>query len=160
MDESHFLGSLKSYFKAFAETEESKRLVLLRTAMTPNAEIWGPKRVFAGCDQISEKISGFHRNWRGCRLVLDMGLNMFLNSARIGGVIVGPNDAVRARCEALVELAPDGRIERVIPFWEPLPHYRLRGLMNLRGLLARARVRPKATLIKSTAGTLHALIST
>lgn len=121
MDESHFLGSLKPYYEAFAEPEESKRLVLLRTAMTPNAEIWGPKRIFAGYDQVSEKISGFHKNWPGCRLVLDTGLNMFLNSARIGGVIVGSNGEVRARGEALVELAPDGRIERVIPFWEPLP---------------------------------------
>jgi hypothetical protein len=117
MDESQFLGSLKPYYEAFAEHEEGKRLVLLRAAMTPNAEIWGPKRVFAGYDQISEKISGFHKNWPGCRLVLDTGLNVFLNSARIGGVIVGPDGTVHARGEALVELASDGRIERVIPFW-------------------------------------------
>ncbi len=121
MDELQFFGCLKPYYQAFAEREEGKRLVLLRTAMTPNVEIWGPKRVFAGYDQISEKISGFHKNWPGCRLVLDTGLNIFLNSARIGGVIVGPDGTVRARGEAFVELAPDGRIERIIPFWEPLP---------------------------------------
>ena len=77
--------------------------------------------MFAGYAQISEKIVGFHRNWPGCRLVLDTGLNIFLNSARIGGVIMGPDEVVRARGEALVELAPDGRIQRVIPFWEALP---------------------------------------
>ena len=53
--------------------------------------------MFTGYEQISEKIAGFHRNWPGCRLVLAAGVNIFLNSARIGGVIVGPDDAVRAR---------------------------------------------------------------
>ena len=121
MDESHFLNALRPYYEAFAETDQRKRLELLRTAMTEDAEIWGPKRVFAGHQEISEKIAGFHLNWPGCRLVLATGLNVFLNSARIGGAIVGTDGAVRARGDALVELAPDGRIQRVIPFWEPLP---------------------------------------
>lgn len=121
MDELQFLSVLKPYYEAFGERDETNRLRLLRAAMTPGAEIWGPKRVFAGYEQISEKIVGFHRNWPGCRLVLDTGLNIFLNSARIGGAIVGPDEVVRARGEALVELAPDGRIQRVIPFWEALP---------------------------------------
>ena len=121
MGESQFLRILKPYYEAFAEHDEGHRLELLRVAMTPDAEIWGPIRVFAGYEQISEKISGFHRSWPGCRLVLDTGLNIFLNSARIGGAIVGLNGAARARGEAVVELAPDGRIQRVLPFWEALP---------------------------------------
>lgn len=121
MDESQFLRALKPYYEAFAEHDREQRLQLLRTAMTPDAEIWGPKRVFAGYDQISEKIDGFHSNWPGCRLLLATGLNIFLNSARIGGVIAGPDGAVRARGHALIELAADGRIQRVIPFWDALP---------------------------------------
>lgn len=121
MDESGFLSVLKPYYQAFAEYEEVKRLRLLQAAMTPDAQIWGPKRVFAGYEEISQKIAGFHQNWPGCRLVLDTGLNVFLNSARIGGAIVGPDGAVRARGEAVIELAPDGRIQRVLPFWDPLP---------------------------------------
>ena len=121
MNESAFLKALQPYYEAFAERNEAERLRLLSLAMTPTSEIWGPKRVFAGYEQISEKIKGFHKNWPGCQLVLDTGLNIFLNSARIGGAIVGPDGAVRARGEALVELAEDGRIQRVIPFWNPLP---------------------------------------
>lgn len=121
MDESQFLRVLKPYYEAFAEHDEGRRLELLRMAMTPDAEIWGPKRVFAGYEQISQKIAGFHTNCPGSRLVLDTGLNIFLNSARIGGAIVGPDGAARARAEAVVELAPDGRIQRVLPFWEALP---------------------------------------
>jgi hypothetical protein len=121
MDESQFLRVLRPYYQAFAEHDEGRRLELLSVAMTPDAEIWGPKRLFAGREQISEKIAGFHQNWPGCRLVLDSGLNIFLNTARIGGAIVGPDGAVRARGEAVVELAPDGRIQRVLPFWEALP---------------------------------------
>ena len=121
MDESRFLQVLKPYCEAFAEHDPDERLELLRAAMTADAEIWGPKQVFAGYEQISEKITGFHKNWPGCRLALSRGLNIFLNTARIGDAIVGHDGAVRARGEALIELAPDGRIQRVIPFWEPLP---------------------------------------
>ena len=121
MDEAQFLRVFKPYYEAFAERDETRRMQLLQEAMTPSAEIWGPKRLFAGYAQISGKIAGFHDNWPGCRLVLDTGLNIFLNSARVGGAIVGPDGAVRARGEAVIELAPDGRIERVLPFWEPLP---------------------------------------
>ncbi len=121
MNESAFLKALQPYYEAFAERDEAERLRLLLLAMTPTSEIWGPKRVFAGYEQISEKITGFHKNLPGCQLVLDSGLNIFLNSARIGCAIVGPDGAIRARGEALVELADDGRIQRVIPFWDPLP---------------------------------------
>jgi hypothetical protein len=121
VDESQFLRALKPYYEAFAELDRDLRLRLLHTAMTPDAEIWGPKRVFAGYEEISEKIDGFHTHWPGCRLLLATGLNIFLNSARIGGVIVGPDRAVRAQGHALIELAADGRIQRVIPFWDALP---------------------------------------
>ena len=121
VDESMFLRALTPYFKAFAEHDQTARLLLLQRAMTPDAEIWGPLRLFAGYQQISEKISGFHQNSLGCRLVLATGLNTFLNSARIGCAILGPKGEIRARGEALIELAPDGRIQRVIPFWEALP---------------------------------------
>jgi hypothetical protein len=121
MDEFQFLRALKPYYEAFAELDENQRLQLLRAAMTPDAEIWGPKRVFAGYEQISEKIDGFHQNWPGCRLVLASGLNIFLNSARLCGAIVGADGEAHARGDALIELAADGRIQRVIPYWEVLP---------------------------------------
>ena len=121
MNESDFLNALRPYYRAFAEHDKVERLRLLALAMTPTSEIWGPKRVFAGYDEISEKILGFHKNWPGCRLLLDAGLNVFLNSARIGGAIVGSDGSVRARGEAIIELADDGRIQRVLPFWDPLP---------------------------------------
>jgi hypothetical protein len=121
MVEADFLRVFQPYYEAFAEGDESRRLDLLRASMTETAEIWGPKRMFQGHAEISDKIAGFHKNWPGCRLVLDTGLNIFLNSARVGGAIVGPDGTVRALGEAVFELAPDGRIQRVLPFWEALP---------------------------------------
>jgi hypothetical protein len=121
MEESQFLAALKPYYEAFAEHDEGRRLELLNQAMTADAEIWGPKRVFAGHHQISEKIAGFHRNWPGCRLVLASGLNVFLDSARLCGAIVRPDGSLVAKGDAIFELAPDGRIKRVIPYWDPLP---------------------------------------
>jgi hypothetical protein len=121
MDESDFLKVLKPYYEAFAEKDADRRFELLGAAMSPDAEIWGPGRVFAGYEQISEKIDGFQGSWPGCRLVLATGLNVFLNATRIGGAIIGPDGTVQASGEAFIELSEDGRIRRVIPFWDPLP---------------------------------------
>ena len=121
MEASAFLEPLKPYFAAFAERDSSRRVELLAQCMTPDAEIWGPNRLFSGYAEISGKIEGFHNNWRGCRLVLASGLNTFKNAARFGNAIVRADDSVLASGHTVVELAPDGRICRVLPFWEALP---------------------------------------
>ena len=114
MDEFQFLSALKPYYEAFAEHDETQRLQLLRAAMTPDAEIWGPKRVFAGYEQISEKIAGFHQNWPGCRLVLSTV-----------HACVAPSSVRMAKCspEAMRSLNwPRTAASSVSsPFWEAPP---------------------------------------
>src|SRR5262249_10154445 len=105
VNEQAFLRVLVVYHEAFATRDRARRLDLLAASMTPDAEIWGPKRVFAGYHEISDKIEAFHKNWPECRLVLTTGLNTFLNAARLGCAIIGPDGAVRASGEAIVELA-------------------------------------------------------
>ena len=121
MEASAFLEPLKPYFEAFAERDPIRRVELLAQCLTPDAEIWGPNRLFAGYVEISGKIEAFHKNWPGCRLVLASGLNSFKNAARFANAIVGADDTVLASGHTVVELAPDGRIRRVLPFWEALP---------------------------------------
>ena len=116
-----FLSALRPYLEAFAERDPDRRLELLARALTPDGEIWGPQRIFAGYAAVSEKIAGFHANWPGCRLVLASGMNAFGNVARFGKAIVRADGTVAARGESVVELADDGRIRRVVPFWEALP---------------------------------------
>jgi hypothetical protein len=120
-DASAFLEPLAVYLEAFAEHDPVRRAALLARCLTPEAEIWGPKRVFAGYVEISEKIAGFHKNWPDCRLVLASGINTFLNVGRFGSSIVSPDGSVAASGQAVIELAQDGRISRVLPFWEALP---------------------------------------
>lgn len=121
MESSVFLVPLRPYLEAFAEHDPARRVELLTQGLTPDVEIWGPKRVFAGYAEISEKIEGFHRNWPGCRLVLASGINSFSNAGRFGCAIVGADGSVLASGQSVVELAPDGRICRVLPFWDALP---------------------------------------
>ena len=121
MDHQALLETLIVYHEAFAEREVDRRLELLARSMTPNAEIWGPKRFFAGYEAISEKIAGFHRNWPACRLALTTGVNTFLNTAHLGCAIIGSDGIVRANGRSVIEFADDGRIQRVSPLWEPLP---------------------------------------
>lgn len=115
------LRTLVMYHEAFAEHDATRRRDLLARSMTPDAQIWGPKRVFAGYEEISEKIEGFHKNWPGCRLALATGFNAFLNTMHLGCAIIGSDGAVRAVGRSVIELADDGRIQRVLPLWEELP---------------------------------------
>ena len=121
MEPSAFLEPLEVYLEAFAEHDPVLRAELLARCLTADAEIWGPKCVFAGHAAISEKIAGFHKNWPNCRLVLASGINTFRNIGRFGNAIVAPDGSVAAIGQSVIELAQDGRIYRVLPFWEALP---------------------------------------
>lgn len=121
LEHQALLKTLIAYHEAFAEPDPARRLELLGHSMTPDAEIWGPKRVFAGYEAISEKIERFHGNFPGCRLALTTGFNTFLNTAHLGIAIIGSDGAVRASGRSVIEFADDGRIQRVLPLWEALP---------------------------------------
>jgi hypothetical protein len=126
MDTSAILKVLEIYFEAFAEKDANRRRELLAGCLTPDAAIWGHSQVFTGYTAISEKIEGFHINFPGCRLVLASGLFAFENIVRLAKAIVRPDGSVVASGETVMEVAPDGRICRVVPLWDmslpPLPN--------------------------------------
>ena len=121
MDEAAFLRVLVPYMRAFTERDPARRLALLAASMSEGAEIYGPKVLFAGHAHIAQKIEGFQRNWPGCRLVMASGVDVFHDTARFGCAIVAADGAPKASGQAVVQLAPDGRIARVLPYWEALP---------------------------------------
>ncbi len=121
MDHSKFEATLTIYFAAFAEKDQSRRLSLLSHCLTEDAEIWGPQKLFKGYESISEKIEGFHERMPGARLVLTSGLYVFQNVARFAVAIIGADGSVIAKGDAVNEFAEDGRIFRVLPFWDALP---------------------------------------
>jgi hypothetical protein len=121
MEASAFFLPLKPYLDAFAEREPARRLDLLAKALAPDAEIWGPKRIFAGYVEISEKIEGFHKNWPDCRLVMASGTICFSNAGHFAMAIVGSDGSVLASGHSVAELAQDGRIRRILAFWGPQP---------------------------------------
>ena len=116
-----FEVSLTRYFEAFALRERGALMAALADCMSDDAEIWGPQRLFKGHEAIAEKIEGFHGRMPGARLVLASGLNIFLHIARFKVAIVNDDGSLRSQGETVVELASDGRIQRVFPFWEPAP---------------------------------------
>ena len=121
MEASAFFLPLTPYLDAFVEHDSARRLELLERGLTSNAEIWGPKRIFTGYAEISEKIEGFHKSWPNCRLVLASGIVCFNNAGHFAKAIVGSDGSVLASGHSVVELAQDGRIRRVLAFWGPQP---------------------------------------
>ena len=112
--------TLQVYFTAFAEKDRPSRLALLAQCLTEEAEIWGPW-LFKGYESISEKIEGFQARMPGARLVLASGINIFRNNARMAIAIINPDGSIMDTGDAVHEFAEDGRIFRVLPFWEDLP---------------------------------------
>lgn len=125
MDTCAILKVLEIYFEAFAEKDANRRGELLARCLSPNAEIWGHSQLFAGYSAISEKIAAFHNSFPGCRLVLASGLFTFANIVRLANAIARLDGFVVANGETVLEVAPDGRICRVVPLWDmslpPLP---------------------------------------
>jgi hypothetical protein len=121
MELSVFDQTLRLYFEAFSEPDRVRRKQLLSQCLTEDAEIWGPRVLFKGYDSISDKIDGFHSRMPGARLVLASGLYIFRNIARLDIAIVGSDGTLIGSGDSVVELAADGRIFRVLPFWEALP---------------------------------------
>lgn len=119
------LEVLAIFYEAFAERDAERRAGMLARCLTPDAEIWGHSRVYAGYADISGKIAEFHDNFPDCRLVLASGLFAFDSIVRLGGAIVDPAGTVVARSETVMKFADDGRIHCVVPLWDmelpPLP---------------------------------------
>ena len=120
MERATIEQTLQVYFTAFAEKDRHRRLALLTQCLTEEAEIWGPW-LFKGYESISEKIAGFQARMPGARLVLASGINIFRNNARFAIAIVGADGSIIGTGDAVNEFAEDGRIFRVLPFWEALP---------------------------------------
>lgn len=53
--------------------------------------------------------------------MLTSGWNAYRNIVRVAGAIVDAQGVAVAESQSEFELAPDGRIAKVWPFWEPLP---------------------------------------
>ena len=121
MDAESFFRPLAPYLDAFVEQDTARRLALLEQGLVPHAEICGPTRIFAGYAEISEKIEGFHKNWPNCRLVVASGMVCFGNAGHFGKAIVSADGSILASGHSVVELAGDGRIQRVLAFWGPAP---------------------------------------
>jgi len=125
MNTSALLEVLEVYFEAFAEHDPIRRGGLLAQCLTPDCAIWGHSHVYAGHAAISEKIAGFHANFPDCRLVLASGLMTFDNIVRSANAIVRRDGSVVARGETVSEIAPDGRLCRIVPLWDtdlpPIP---------------------------------------
>lgn len=121
MEASSYFRPLKPYLDAFVEHDAAKRMALLEQSLTPGAEIRGPTRVFSGYAGISEKIDGFHKHWPDCRLALASGILCFGNAGHFAMAIVSVDESILASGHSVVELATDGRIDRVLAFWGPQP---------------------------------------
>ena len=121
MEASSFLLPLKPYLEAFTERDPARRQELLAQGLPADAEICGPNRIFSGYAEIAEKIVGFQKNWPDCRLVLTSGVVSFGSAGHLAKAIVNSTGLVLASGHSVVELAPDGRISRVLAFWGPPP---------------------------------------
>jgi hypothetical protein len=112
---------LRAYVDVWSEPDAARREALLDVCWTEDSEVIGPDYRFKGRRAVLDEVARAHRSDPGYRPVLTSGFDAHHGWIRFTFAMLSPQDDVVNEGWDIVELAPDGRIARVITFWGPLP---------------------------------------
>jgi GNAT superfamily N-acetyltransferase len=112
---------LRDYEAAWAETQPQRRDTLLAGCLTETVEIVGPGYRLRGRQAVSDDVARFHRERAGCRAIVTSGFDAHSGWVRFGVAVKAADGAIAESGVDLAELAPDGRLARIVSFWGALP---------------------------------------
>lgn len=101
-----------------ADAEERERL--LELSHTEDAELVQPNGRSLGRDGVARRIGGLADRWPGAHVDITSGLDEHHGFVRYGGMLKNAEFVILAGFGA-GELAADGRLRRVIQFFDPAP---------------------------------------
>lgn len=113
--------TLKAYMGAWNEGDEAARLALLQKAWADDATYTDPQSDVAGRDGLSGLIAGFHQQMPGARIEATSGIDQHHDKVRFTWKLVGANGAAMIEGIDFGELAPDGRLQRIVGFFGAPP---------------------------------------
>ncbi len=112
---------VEMYGNAWGETDAVKRAQLLEQAWADGATYTDPQSHAQGRDALSELIAGFQAQVNGARIVATSGVDQHHQTFRFTWAMQSADGATMMEGIDFGELAPDGRIQRIVGFFGPPP---------------------------------------
>lgn len=112
---------IAAYDRAWNEPDAAVRRSLLETAWREDGELLEPRGAFRGRDAIIERVGGFQERFPGARVDISSGLDSHHGFVRYTWAM---NDAQGQRLLDgidVCQIADDGKLQRVVMFFGPLP---------------------------------------
>ena len=108
-----------AYQRAWSE-EGSEQVRLVELALTDDAELVQPNGRSVSREAIRERIAGLRDRWPGARVVITSGVDEHHGFLRYTWELRGSESVLLTGFD-VGELAPDGRLRRVVQFFGPFP---------------------------------------
>lgn len=119
MDEAR--RTVREYVAAWNEPDEAARRRLLERCWTDGATYTDPSVHIADLDALVAHARLFAQRWPGAAIVLTGGIDVHNGMVRFAWQVRGPDGrALRAGVD-FGELAADGRLQRIVGFFDPAP---------------------------------------
>lgn len=115
------MNSVEAYVALWSEPDPARWPDLLARCWTETSEIIGPGYRFRGVQAVLDELARWRREQPGWRAVQTSGFDRHGDWVRFTIAVHDAGGVPRSEGWDVVELAPDGRIERVVTFWGPLP---------------------------------------
>jgi hypothetical protein len=106
---------------AWNELDASKRKALLDKAWADDGVYIDPLSDVKGRDALAATIAGMHSQQPGVRIELASGIDQHHNQIRFRWDFIGADAKVAIAGIDVGEIAPDGRLARIIGFWADPP---------------------------------------
>jgi hypothetical protein len=113
--------AIQAYLDAWAEKDEAKRLALIEKAWAEDGLYVDPTSEGRGREALSQIIAGFHAQAQGARIELASGIDQHHNQIRFAWNFIQADGTTAIEGIDAGELAPDGKIARIVGFWGAPP---------------------------------------
>jgi hypothetical protein len=110
-----------AYGAAWNEPDESSRRKLLEEAWADDGVYCDPTADVDGREGLVAHIAGFHQQFPGARIEFTSGVDEHDGWLRFAWTMVDGDGATVMEGFDAGELAPDGRLRRIVGFFGPLP---------------------------------------
>jgi hypothetical protein len=121
MPDSATMDVLNAYMAAWNEPDAAKRMALLERAWADDGIYIDPMSDVKGRAGLDATIAGLHASQPGASLALASGIDQHHNQVRFRWDFIGADGKVQIQGIDVGEIAPDGRLARIIGFWAEPP---------------------------------------
>jgi hypothetical protein len=113
--------TVDGYLAAWNERDPQRRTELIERVWAPDGRLIDPPIEGDGHAGISDVAAVMHEHYTGHRFERTSGVDLHHDHLRFAWQLVGPDGAVAVAGLDVADLAPDGRLGRVVGFFGDLP---------------------------------------